>query len=157
MLRRLSPTIVILAFSVSWPVAASDSAGDDEKIIGTWERLHEKEKEKDKDKEYMEETWIIKKTKDKWSISGKFYTPGKGEVGNFKSKDVKFADGTLTFTQDFFKLPKGFTNGATVTCSADEERLDVAFKQSQPFLRTFHPAPSVGSVVSNRETICLDV
>jgi hypothetical protein len=108
---------------------ASDIEGDDEKLVGTWERLHEKESEKDKTKkEYIEETWIIKKTKDKWTVSGIFYQPGKGEVGNFKSKDVKLADGSLTFTQDFFKLPKGFVSGVTVTCSADDARLDVAFK-----------------------------
>lgn len=115
----------ILALSVSWPVVAADNAGDDEKIIGTWERLHEKDKEKDKE---IEETWIIKKTKGTWSVSGKFYTPGKGEVGNFRGKNVKFADGSLTFTQDFFKLPKGFVSGTTVTCSADDDRLDVAFQ-----------------------------
>ncbi|HTU22836.1 MAG TPA: hypothetical protein VMG10_32650 [Gemmataceae bacterium] len=117
----------ILALSVSRPAVAADSAGDDEKIIGTWERLHEKVKEKDKDRE-MEETWIIKKTKDTWSVSGKFYMAGKGEVGNFRGKNVKFADGSLTFTQDFFKLPKGFASGMTVTCSAADDRLDVAFK-----------------------------
>src|ERR1700733_12565442 len=120
--RVLCLPMLLLALSVSWSAAAADSAADDEKIIGTWERLHEKVKEKDKDKDKeIEETWIIKKTKDKWSVSGKFYMPGKGEVGNFKSKDVKFADGTLTFTQDFFKLPEGFVSGMTVTCSADED------------------------------------
>jgi hypothetical protein len=124
--RLLFVPIVMLAISVSCSDAAAES--DDEKTVGTWERLHEKEKEKEKGKEYIEETWIIKKTKDKWSVSGKFYAPGKGEVGNFKSKDVKFADGTLTFTQDFFKLPKGFVSGTTVTCSAEEDRLDVNFK-----------------------------
>ena len=127
MIRYTPLLLLFLGVSSSWQSIAL-AGGDDEKIIGTWERLHEKGKENDKDKEYLEETWIIKKTKDKWSVSGKFYAPGKGEVGNFKSKDVKFADGTLTFTQDFFKLPKGFTNGAAVTCSAEEDRLDVSFK-----------------------------
>lgn len=127
--RLLCLPIVLLALAVSWPAAASPT-GDDEKIIGTWERLHEKAKEKakdEKDKDYIEESWTIKKTKDKWSVSGTFYQPGKGDVGYFKGKDVRFADGTLTFTQDFFKLPNGFKSGATVTASAEGDRLDVAF------------------------------
>ena len=127
--RVVSLPMFILALSVSWPAVAADSAGDDEKIIGTWERLHEKDKEKDK--EIIEETWIIKKTKGSWSVSGKFYMLGKGEVGNFRGKNVKLADGSLTFTQDFFKLPKGFVSGMTVTCSADDDRLDVAFKPTK--------------------------
>jgi hypothetical protein len=113
--------IVLLALPLSWhsTVLAGD---DDEKIIGTWERDHEKEE--------LEETWIIKKTKDKWSVSGTFFKRGQ-EVGNFKGKDVKYADDTLSFTQDFFKLPKGFKTGAKITASAEEDRLDFASKQGQ--------------------------
>ena len=135
MRRVLSLPLLLVAVSVPWPAAAR-AADDDEKIVGTWERLHEKDKDKKEDKDKkdkdkygeIEETWVIKKTKGAWSVSGKFYMPGKGEVGNFKGKDVKFANGSLTFTQEFFKLPKGFVSGATVSCSAEDDRLDVAFK-----------------------------
>jgi hypothetical protein len=125
----------LLGLALCWQSAAL-AGGDDEKIVGIWERLHEKEKGTDKDKDkgkdkdnkdYIEETWIIKKVKDKWTVSGNFYKDGK-EIGNFKGKDVKFADATLTFTQDFFKLPRGKQSGALVTVSAEGDRLDVSYK-----------------------------
>src|ERR1700722_12796665 len=108
MRRVLSLPLFLLAVSVPWAAPAVGRAADDDgKIVGTWERLHQKVKDEDKDRE-IEETWVIKKSKDTWSVSGKLYMPGKGEVGNFKGKGVKLADGSLTFTQEFFKLPKGF-------------------------------------------------
>jgi hypothetical protein len=119
MIRYTSFLLVFIALASSWHAAAF-AGGDDEKIIGVWERDHEKEE--------LEETWIIKKTKDKWSVSGTFFKRGQ-EVGNFKGKDVKYADDVLSFTQDYFKLPKGFDTGLKITASAEEDRLDIATKK----------------------------
>ena len=110
--------VLFLALPLSWHPAAI-AGNDDEKIIGTWERLHEKEE--------LEETWVVKKTKGKWYVSGTYFQRGQ-EVGNFRGKDVKYADDTLSFTQDFFKLPKGFKGGAKIAASAEGDRLDVAAK-----------------------------
>jgi len=118
MIRFASVLLVFLGVALARQPAVF-AAGDDEKIIGVWEKDHEKEE--------LEETWIVKKTKDKWSVSGTFFKRGK-EVGNFKGKDVKFADDTLSFTQDFFKVPMGKKSGAKITASAEGDRLDVATK-----------------------------
>jgi hypothetical protein len=120
MIRASIPLLAILGPTLCWHCAAF--AGDDEeKIIGVWERATEKDD--------LEETWVIKKTKAKWSVSGTFFERGR-EVGNFKGKDVKYADGTLTFTQDF-KLPKGRQDGTRITASVEGDRLDLTAKKGK--------------------------
>jgi hypothetical protein len=120
-MARVSILLVgILAPAFIWH-STSIAGNDDEKIIGVWERATEKDG--------LEETWVIKKTKTKWSVSGTFWKRGRnGEVGNFKGRDVKYADGTLSFTQDFFKLPKGRKNRTNITASAEGDRLDFVAK-----------------------------
>lgn len=113
LVRWLLCVVVALSLVTFSSVSAAD--GEDE-IVGVWER-----------EEYgLEETWVIKKSKDKWSVSGSFWQATKiGEVGNFKGKDVKYADGTLSFAQDYFKLPKGRKNGTKTTASAEGNRLNI--------------------------------
>ena len=111
--------LAILVLASTWHAGAS--AGDDEKIIGVWERVT------GKDKDELEETWVIKKTQGKWTVSGTIFNLGV-EVGNFKGKDVKFADGTLSFTQDYFKMPKGRQDGTAITASAEGDRIDFTAK-----------------------------
>ena len=118
-MARVSYLLLVLLALASTSHTAAFAGGDDEKIVGVWER------ETGKGKDLMEETWVVKKTKDKWTVSGTIYNRGE-EVGNFKGKDVKFKDGELSFTQDFFKLPKGFATGSKITMEAEGDRLDVA-------------------------------
>jgi hypothetical protein len=123
MARAAILSLAILAFAYDCP-SPGFAADEDEKIVGVWERVIEKDN--------LEETWVIKKTKDKWSVSGSFWKRDKnGEVGNFKGKDVKYADGTLTFTQDYFKLPAGRKNGVKITASAEGDRLDVSAREGE--------------------------
>jgi hypothetical protein len=115
--------LMILSPAFSWHSAAL-AGDDDERIIGVWERVTENDG--------LEETWVIKKTKDKWSVAGTFWKRARnGEVGNFKGKDVKYADGALSFTQDYFKLPKGRKNGTRISASAEGDRLDFSAKNGE--------------------------
>ena len=115
--------LVLFGLVISASSVRPAGRADDEKIIGVWERETEKDE--------LEETWAIKKNKDnKWTVSGSFWKSGKnGEVGNFKGKDVKYVDGTLSFTQEYFKLPKGRENGTMITASTEGDRLDITAKK----------------------------
>jgi hypothetical protein len=121
---RVSFLLLVILVLASPRHPAAFASGDDEKIIDIWER------EIGKDKDLLEETWVIKKTKDKWSVSGTIFNNGK-EVGNFKGKDVKYADGTLSFTQDYLKAPKGRQNGMQITASAEDDRIDFTAKKGK--------------------------
>jgi hypothetical protein len=123
MVRIAAVCLMILAPALFWQ-SATRAADEDEKLIGVWERVTEKDN--------LEETWVIKKTKDKWSVSGSFWKRDQnGEVGNFKGKDVQYADGTLTFTQEYFKVPKGRENGTRITASVEGDRLDFTAKKGE--------------------------
>jgi hypothetical protein len=119
--RACFPLLILLASVI--PSHPARLAGDDEdKIVGVWEWESEKDE--------VEETWVINKAKDRWSVSGTIFKRGK-EIGNFRGKDVKFADGTLNFTQDYYKLPKGRVNGTKVTATAEGDRLDFSAKHGK--------------------------
>jgi hypothetical protein len=112
---------LVLAFPL-FGRSAVFAGEDDDKIVGTWERVIEKDD--------LEETWVIKSTKGKWFVSGSYWKRGKnGEVGNFKGTDITYADGTLTFTQEYFKLPQGRENGTKITASVEGDRLDFTAKK----------------------------
>jgi hypothetical protein len=121
---RLSFLLLVILVPSSLHGAAFAGA-DDEKIIGVWER------QTGKDKDLLEETWVIKKTKDKWSVSGTILNNLGKEVGNFRGKDVKYVDETLTFTQDYFMLPKGRENGVKISASAEGDRIDFTITQGK--------------------------
>jgi hypothetical protein len=122
-MHRVAFALAAVLVVAAHPHPAGGAADDDDALVGTWERLIEKG-----EKEELEETWVIRKTKDGWAVSGNYFERWR-EVGNFKGKDVKYADGTLAFTQEFFKLPKGIDKAAKVTASAEGDRLDVVLKK----------------------------
>src|SRR6516162_9320112 len=67
---RVSFLLLVILVLASPRHPAAFASGDDEKIIDIWER------EIGKDKDLLEETWVIKKTKDKWSVSGTIFNNG---------------------------------------------------------------------------------
>jgi uncharacterized protein (TIGR03067 family) len=79
----------------------------------------------------FKEIWTIKAGKDTWSVSGIFKKDDK-EVGAFTGKNVKFSNGTLTFTQQYSKKPDpGWADGTLITAKVADNKLAVTWQNGK--------------------------
>jgi hypothetical protein len=87
-------------------------------LIGEWTRPSEG----------LTEVWTVRRTAGTWELSGRYFENGM-EVGSFVGSDVKLDGGTLTFVQNYEKVPpRLFLSGATVTVTPDDGKLQFTWQ-----------------------------
>lgn len=88
----------------------------------------------------LQETWTIARENGQWSVAGTFTKDGQ-EVGSFRSQDAKFAQGALSFRQEYVKKPQAsWTDGNRITAAAKGDTLDI----------TWHSGRQTGRVTLHR-------
>ncbi len=116
-LATVGPLVVLALQS---QLHAADDGG---KLVGTWEG--------NAGGGGFKEIWTITKNdKGEFAVSGVF-KKGDSEAGSFTAKDCKFADGKLTFTQQYTKKPDPkWQDGSQMTASASGDTLTFEWKNS---------------------------
>jgi hypothetical protein len=113
----LIPLLCAAAALAATPARAAD---DGSELTGDWTSVTPGEG--------FTELWTIKKEKGEWSVRCSYVKDGK-EVGSFQGKDCKYADGALTFTQDFVKKPvDSWDNGSQVAMRAAGDKLKFTWR-----------------------------
>jgi hypothetical protein len=67
-------------------------------------------------------TWTVLMRKDGFTVSGVYFDKKMQLVGSFTGTNVQYADGALSFDQQFDKRPPGFEIGAHITLKAAGEK-----------------------------------
>jgi predicted heme/steroid binding protein len=76
------------------------------------------------------ETWQIKMDKGAFAVIGTFHK-GNQAVGAFQGKNVKYADGALTFEQSYVKKPDPtWSDGTEITATVSGDKLSFTWKNS---------------------------
>jgi hypothetical protein len=77
------------------------------------------------------EIWTIKMESDEWSVSGVFQKDGK-DVGAFHGKDCKYANGTLTFVQEYDQKPDPtWASGTRIAAKATKDKLTFTWRNNK--------------------------
>ena len=68
-------------------------------------------------------TWTVRMGKDGFSVSGVYSDKNMQPVGSFTGANVQFADGVLSFDQQFEKKPAGFLDGAHIALKSTGDKV----------------------------------
>jgi hypothetical protein len=85
--------------------ATTPGKGDGSELVGAWTD----------DVGSLIGTWTVSMTKDGLAVSGVYLDKKMQPVGSFTGVNVQYADGALSFDQQFDKKPTGFADGAHIT------------------------------------------
>jgi hypothetical protein len=112
-------TLAVSLVALGWqpPPARAAEGGE---LVGTWEGTS--------GAGGFQEIWTIKTNKGEWSVNGVFKKGGK-EAGAFHGKDYKYANGTLTFVQEYDKKPvDSWSDGNEMAVKASGDLLAVTWR-----------------------------
>lgn len=76
----------------------------------------------------FQESWTISRDKGQWGVVGTYTKDGK-EAGSFRGKDVRFANGQLSFRQQYVKKPDpSWGDGNLMAATAKGNSLNVTWR-----------------------------
>lgn len=110
---RLAGALLILVV-----VPSAQAADDGKELVATWHNTSDG----------IVQYWTIKESKGAWTVDG-IYKRGNQEIGSFQGKDPRFADGKLTFIQEFKVKPvASWDSGSTIVVAVQDGKLQFAWK-----------------------------
>jgi hypothetical protein len=93
---------------------------DDPEIVGTWQS-------QPNPGDFLE-VWTIRADAGAWSVRGVFTRDGV-EAGSFEGKECKYANGTLTFRQEYVRKPDAtWSENNRISAKVSQGQLDVQWR-----------------------------
>ena len=96
MIRWVVPHLLAVVWVLGGHGVPTAHAAEGDELVGTWEGTS--------GAGGFKEIWIVKQDKGQWSVVGMFRKDDR-EVGRFQGNNYKFANGVLTFRQQYLKKP----------------------------------------------------